>query len=375
MRGAIATAFADWARFVLRHPRAVLVPTLAVAAVLVGHAPGIRIDNGDDKLLRPGDPHMLRYARFQQQFGRDDAVLVALHPDDVFSERSLDTLRTLHQELEATVPHLREVRSLLNARVVRDLGDALRIDRLLDPWPGTPAEREAVRARALASPLYRNALLSDDGGFTVLFVVLERVSSAGEEPDPLAGFDDVAPESVEDEPPLRFDPATEAGVRAVHEVVARVARTGIPIHVTGGPAIASRLNEVARRDMARFLGLALVGVVVLLALLFRRISAVTLPVLVVVATVGSTLGAMAISGTPISSITQVVPSFLFVVGVCDAIHVLALVYRRMGEGAARDDAIVFAFEHSGLAILLTSVTTAAGLLSFAVAEVQPVVAI
>jgi predicted RND superfamily exporter protein len=66
------------------------------------------------------------------------------------------------------------------------------------------------------------------------------------------------------------------------------------------------------------------------------------------------------------------PIFIMCVGVCYAVHVLVLVYQRLASGSRREDAVAYAFGHSGLAILMTSLTTAAGLLSFLTAELAPV---
>ena len=57
----------------------------------------------------------------------------------------------------------------------------------------------------------------------------------------------------------------------------------------------------------------------------------------------------------------------------DAVHVMAIFYRRFDEGSNVEDAMAYALGHSGLAIVLTSLTTAAGLLSFSFAELTAIV--
>jgi predicted RND superfamily exporter protein len=66
------------------------------------------------------------------------------------------------------------------------------------------------------------------------------------------------------------------------------------------------------------------------------------------------------------------PAFLVVVGVCDSVHILVIVYQRLEDGQARDAAISHALGHSGLAVVMTSVTTACGLLSFSIADIAPI---
>jgi len=84
-----------------------------------------------------------------------------------------------------------------------------------------------------------------------------------------------------------------------------------------------------------------------------------------------TLGLMAWSGTPIKVMTQVMPSFLLAVGIGAAIHILAIFYKHFDVYGNKKAAIVHTLEHSGLAVIMTSLTTAAGMASFAPSSVAP----
>ena len=55
-----------------------------------------------------------------------------------------------------------------------------------------------------------------------------------------------------------------------------------------------------------------------------------------------------------------------------SVHVLSLTYQALHRGAPQNDAIRYAYSHSGLAIVMTSLTTAAGLASFSFAGVAPI---
>jgi predicted RND superfamily exporter protein len=110
----------------------------------------------------------------------------------------------------------------------------------------------------------------------------------------------------------------------------------------------------------------------LLYLLFRRVSGVVLPLVVVYASLVASLGIMVWIGIPMSVTLQILPAFLTFVGVCDALHILVIVNQQMARGARKEAAIPFALGHSGLAVVMTSMTTAAGLLSFVLADVAPV---
>ena len=126
-------------------------------------------------------------------------------------------------------------------------------------------------------------------------------------------------------------------------------------------------------DVRKFVLLATITVGIVLFIMFRRISGVFLPLLVVFFSLLSTLGLMAFLGVPIKVPTQILPSFLLAVGVGTSVHILAIFFHRYRDSADKEDAVVYAMEHSGLAVVMTNVTTAAGLVSFSTAELAPIV--
>jgi uncharacterized protein len=73
--------------------------------------------------------------------------------------------------------------------------------------------------------------------------------------------------------------------------------------------------------------------------------------------------------------TQVLPSLLLAACVGDSVHVLAIFYQRRHAGDGESEALIHALGHSGFPIVLTSLTTAVGLASFATSDIAPVSAI
>jgi len=124
--------------------------------------------------------------------------------------------------------------------------------------------------------------------------------------------------------------------------------------------------------MRKFMILAIIMIAAFLFLLFRNVSGVLLSLFTVIFSLVCTFGIMAICSVPIKIPTVMLPSFLLAVGVCDSVHILAIYYKRLKQGDSADEAIIFTLGHSGLAVLLTSITTAGGFLSFLTSEVAPI---
>jgi hypothetical protein len=139
------------------------------------------------------------------------------------------------------------------------------------------------------------------------------------------------------------------------------------------PVMVDRLMRAMSADMARFTGGALATIAVFLALVFRRFGGVLLPLLVSLLAMLCTMSVMAMLGIPLTSITQITPSFLLAIGVGSAVHILSIYYQATARGDSREDAIAYSLQHSGLAVVMTSLTTAGGLASFVSADLKPLI--
>ncbi len=161
-------------------------------------------------------------------------------------------------------------------------------------------------------------------------------------------------------------------VEHLREVIERHQTPELQLSISGLSYVNYRMREIMLRDMTPMISLSIGANAFFLLLLFRRIGGVILPLVVVVSSLVSTLGMMPILGIPGSTAAQMVPILLLAVGTCAAVHILTLVYQEPAKGHSKDKAIANALAHSGLPVLMTSLTTAGGLISFLAASLQEV---
>jgi hypothetical protein len=351
----------------------VLAVTLAVTAYLVSWAPALEVDNSTESFLRPNDPARVHYDAMREQFGQDEQVIVVVHTPAVFDLAFLNRLREFHAALEADVPYLLEMTSLWNARNTRGDRDRLVVEDLMEDWPQSAADVARLEARVRETPLYRNTLINDAGSVTTIALKPLIYSTLGEPVDAIAGFDD-AESSDADAPKAAFLSGDEkyAFNEAVSEVMARFDAPGFELGIAGGSVMNHHATKKMMRDIRVFMVACVAIVMFLLYLLFRRVSAVLLPMLTSLCSLLVTYGIMALLGIPTSITGQVLPMLLITVGVCSAVHILAIVYQRLEAGDSKEDAIAAALGHSGLAVAMATVTTAGGLFSFVSAELAQV---
>jgi predicted RND superfamily exporter protein len=374
LRQRIELAFEAWGRWVYHRPKRTIALLCLLVAGMTTQLTGLVFDSSLESFLHEDDPLRLRYEDFRREFGRDDLVLVSVEAPDIFSFETLERLRALHRELADEVPYLYEVTSLLNARETRGEADELIVGELLEDWPETEADLAEVKERAAANRLYRNLLLSEDLRITTILLEAEAFSPAGTDDDVLAGFDDEFGDAESAKAESEFLTAEENGafVRAVEAVAERHDAPDFRVRVSGMTAVSDYLIRLMQRDMMRFTAMGITVIAVLLGLLFRRVVGVVLPLLTVILSMVCTMALMPILDEPVTVPTQILPSFLLAVGVGDSVHVLVIFFQRLHRGDSKEDAIAFALGHSGLAVLMTSLTTAGALASFVAAELAPV---
>jgi len=369
----IERSFERWARFIIRHRIAALVVSLGITALLLAQLPKLTIDNSPEALLLDDDPSVVEYNAFRDQFGREDRLIVMVRTPDPFAPTFLEKLRKLHVAMESELPFVEEVDSLINARVVDGDEDGLVVGELLEDWPSTPEGFEKIRAEALSNPLYADTLLCADGSCTALAIKPWTYSASAADEDMLSGFEPAPADGTDRAKPAYLTQAEgESLMVALRALLADYEAPDFETHVAGVLAMTHRINQGMASDLAKFLPATLFVIAALLALIFRRAVAVVLPLMVVVLSLTATLGLMIVLGIPGSTAVQILPVFLLTVGVCDAVHILAIAYQRRAEGASREDAIAGAIGHTGLAVFMTSATTAAGMASFLTAEMGAV---
>ena len=374
MRDRIETALGRWGRFVSDHAGWVVLTTLIASALFATQLQYFRLDASMDSYFHEDDPIRIEYDAFRDVFGRDMFFIVGLKTKGgVFQPDFLKELRTIHDEIETEVPLLVEVTSLINVRETLGDDDGLRVDDFLAEWPVGDQAVLAAKERALANPLYRNLVLSEDGLIAAIAIETEAFV-VPEDSESLGGFDD----DSDDRPSDTNEPIPLSGqdeiriMHALENVLDRHKRSDLEIYVSGMPAFNAELTQKIGRDMAVFTALSISLVAIFLGLLFRRAAAVVLPVVTVILSIISTLAFMGAMNIPLMPPTQSIPTFLLAVGIGGAVHLMTIFYQALRRGDDKNAAISHALSHSGLAIIMTSLTTAGGLISFASAELRPI---
>ncbi len=353
---------------IIQNPIKIIFFIMIFSIAIILNLPKITIDTSTEGFLHSDDPALVRYEAFKEQFGQDEKIMVVVRSKNIFELEFLKKLQKLHLKLENSVPHLNDITSLLNARNTRGEDDSLIVEDLFENFPQNADELEAIKKLAINSEMYKNLLFSQDNTLTT--IILEpsayEVSSNANE---LEGFGE-----DESKEKLKFlqDSSKSEMVRISEEIAHKFSSDNFDVFIAGSLAVNDYNKRSVQKDMQKFVKLVLLMMMIFLFVVFRRVSAVILPIFIVVISLLTTMGTMALVGTPITIPTQILPSFLLAVGIGAVVHLLAMFFKHLNENGDKHKAISYSLGHSGLAIIMTSLTTAAGLLSFSTAAIAPI---
>lgn len=382
LRDRIERAFERWADLVLGRRVPVVAASLLLAGGLGLGLQWLEVKTSFESYLPRDNQARLIYGQFQREFGSGERVVLLLEPTDLYDVDFLADLKTFHRALEDGLPYLDDVTSLVDARHLVGTPDTLVSEGLLDELPRDEADLERLRARIRSNPLYQNVIVSADESATSIIVELDGAlgdgagSSEGTDlSELLEGFDDpvVASPGGSTSGEMLSTEQSRRLVRALDDIIGEHAPRSAGLSVAGTPLLAHQLGQMLTRDIMVFVSVSLILTSLLLFLLFRSFWATFHPLFVVGLSVVGTLGWMGWTGVPLTAVTEILPSLLVAIGVADAVHIQAMFYKHREGGHDVAACIRWAMGHSGLAVLLTSLTTAASMAAFRAAELQPVI--
>lgn len=323
---------------VLARPGASALAVLLVLGVALFGATRSRLDFSSTSFYGGDDDAVAELAAYQSQWGADDDVILVVAQavdGDVLTE---DRLRAIGQ-LGDALRGLDEVLQVQSVATVAMPGGGS-VARSL---PSDEVGRAAWKALLLDRAPFVPVLLSADATVAALAVEM-RTSS-----------DDLG--------------AVVPAVEQIEQIVSvHDGNAGLSLGLAGVPAVRASFFRLTLRDQMTLQPVMVVSIGLGLLLVFRRLHGVIAPGLAAGLPVLLLVGCMGWADEPVGLINQAYFTLIPVLAVADAVHLVSRFHEEARAGGPRHAAIVRATAHVGLACLLTTLTTAAGFSSLAVAD-------
>ena len=415
----ISAFFANMPVRIVKARRLVLGTIIALTLFFVfGIATLTRFDMTTDSFLDSEDPSILALNEYRRQFGSDDSVFLVYEArdGDVFSRQSLSAIQALTEDLQNwdtlnredyprqirgtlidfdELKHIRRVQSIATLRVQKNEGDTLLSQRLVPSLlPDSEAELAEIKAAALAEQDYLLGFYSADARYGALLIQTDFGAQPSEDftpavnsddvsladsfstatlDDDYAGFDLTFDESaVVDE--IDFSPTDMAGYTDFYNASSTVFekyQDDFEFFAVGNPPLMEFMLSILTQ--LAYLGVAVVLIFFfLLWVLFRSFSAVVWPLVTIAVSMIWTAGITVWLGITISQMIGITALLVFSVGIADCVHVMSAYFSFRRQGLAHYDALSKSYGKTGLALLVTSLTTIAGIIALATSDILPI---
>lgn len=375
----IDACFAALGRAIYRYRFVSIMAAVLLFVGLASQLNHLSIDTSNDAFYEINDPIRIEYNQFRKQFGKDDHIYIGFKPNEIFDSKFLKLLQQLQAEIENNVPHINKTTSLLNIRNTYGIEDELIVEEFIEIIPDSIEALKILKNKALENTFYQNYILSSDGLFTFIDIepnsIIKQKSSSNQslinrKVDRNSNeYNSIKQSNLKYVSTEEYREITDK----LGPILAKYQLQGLEIYVAGFPIVTDRLTRAIEKSLAELTPLSLLLNITFLILLFRYLSGVIYPMLVVILTIVSTLGVMAWLSIPLDLVTTILPTLISVVAIADSVHILLVFYKEFERnGGDKQLAIEHAMRQTGPAILMTSVTTAVGLYSFALADLAPV---
>jgi predicted RND superfamily exporter protein len=359
----------------IRYRWAILLMTVVVAGLAGTQLPKLSIATSVESMFTRHDQILTDYQQFRSRFGRDEEIVLLISSSDIFSLEFLTTLKQFHEDLENSVPLLKEVRSLANAPYIEPVDSGVRVGGFLDSLPRTEEEAQRYRLRGHSYPGYQNLYFTPDGKHAIVVIKTRAVSALSADGTRLRAYARGVNGTEAHPPPGEQQSISQveniAVIGIVEAVIKEYQAPDFSIAFSGTPVYQYHVEPMVRSNLKKMCIAILLVPVLFMPFVFGRGTGAFLPQVTAILGLMIALGLMALLSVRFSLTSSMLPSILLSIGLTAPIHFL-VVYYKYQKRVGKFRGIIATMKHSGFPITMTSFTTVAGLLSFSFSDIAPI---
>lgn len=293
---------------------------------------------------------MQNFEHFKETFGSDDRLLLAIKSEDgIFKKEVLKNIQKMTDALWETkfVARVDSITNFQYVHVSKEDEDEIIVEDFLNNIDALSQEElKQKELYARGDIQTKNLLISEDGKTAV--IVARMVYSKHLKPaDYIALY------------------------TGANKIIEQYKMEGLEYHNIGVPAGTYAFVEAISSNGKIFFPLFLITIIVLLAIIFRNIWSVLLPLSVVILTILFIAGFTFGIGYKLNTITSMFPIFVIAIGIADSIHIFWVWKHRRESGYTNMESIIFSVEKNFTPALITSLTTFAGFISLGISKIIP----
>lgn len=386
MRSRTYTVFA----FLFRRPALVLIALATLLLFLVFQLPKLTLDASADSLVLEGDKALELFREMGKQYKSKSYLVVTYTPDEaLFSPNVLKRLALLRDELK-TLPDVESVTTILDVPLL--YSPPVRLNNLSGEirYLHEPETDSALARQEFGhSPLYKQLLTSPDEGTTVLQINLardERFFQLLEARDQLRnkrrnqGLSVTEAQQLDEAERTYRTYSIQANKRqrvliAQTRAVLDQHRDHATIFLGGVPMIAADMIAFIESDLLTFGSAIVLFIIALMAIIFRRLRWVVLPLATCIATCLAMLGYIALTNWQLTVISSNFTALLLIITLAITIHLVVRYreYHQAQPDASQRQLVLSTLAFMARPCLFTTITTMVAFVSLVVSDIRPVI--
>jgi predicted RND superfamily exporter protein len=333
--------------FCTQKPKTVYIILAVLALIFTAQIPRIKIDTDPENMLDAEHPARVFHNDVKTRFTMYDSIVVGVvdtsNENGVFTPASLTDIYDITESILSidgvVSADLMSISTVDN--ITQSEPGTIRFEWMMDKPPSTLDESIQIRDYLARLPLLQDTLASTNGKAAAIYVpIIDKNES--------------------------YNIAQQ--IRAHIEQLDGTAQW----YITGLPVAEDQFGFEMFIQMGISAPLAGLTIFILLFFFFRNVPLIVAPMIVAMATVMITMGALIGMGYTVHIMSSMIAIFLMPIAVVDSVHILSDFSERHKPGADLQETIEEVVGHLFTPMLYTSVTSSIGFYSLMLTPIPPV---
>jgi len=340
--------------FAINKPKAVVWLVVVITLVLGALMVRVHVDTDPENMLSEDEEVRIFHSSTKKIFNLHDVVVLGIvnevDPDGVFNPATLGHVHELTRFAMTLADEKDPSRRVVTRDVIAPgnvddieqggLGQ-VRFEWLMQTPPETREEAIKIRDRAMANPLLKGTMVSEDGKAIAIYLPITQKDFAYSVREAL--LEKISQFSGDDQ-----------------------------FYITGLPVAEDTFGVEMFVQMAVSAPLAMLAIFLLMLLFFKKIKMIIPPMIIAVVTVICTMGLLIGTGNTVHIMSSMIPIFLMPIAVVDSIHILSEFFDMYQTVRDRRKTLEKVMAHLFMPMLYTSLTSSVGFASLALTPIPPV---
>ncbi len=294
------------------------------------------------------DQNLVQFDAFERKFGNDDNMVIVVDTKSgVFNNKTLKMLRSFTEEMWLVKQVIR-VESLTNFQWTHSKGDEIIVEDFIPEEDRFEKEFLEERKKiALKDEVIPGFLVTKDLNTALIYARIKPVFGKGPNYKELM-----------------------EGTRKLLEKFKK--DNDYKFYITGSGAIGNTFSEVALSDLTKMLPFLFFSLILFLLFIFKRVSGILLPFLIIFASITTTFGVSGFLGLKLNNLTTMIPNILIAICMADSVHLMVTFFQLRSGGVERKEAVYKAIIKNFFPIFMTSFSTSIGFFSLINTNLIPI---